>query len=157
MSHNGKSGVRHAADLMTPYAASAKRNASRYAQQAGAYVGPRAKWVADQARTGYTTQVAPRMGRAMASAGPASRQAAARSQAALAVLRGDVTPGDVRSALRRRRRYHAAGMVVRRLGTVGLVAGAAFAAWKWWNGQNDPDWLAEPTPGTEVLPEADAG
>ncbi|TDC73447.1 DUF5324 family protein [Streptomyces hainanensis] len=157
MSHNGKSGVRHATDLVTPYAAGARRNASQYAQQAGAYVGPRARRVADQARSGYATQLAPRMERAMASAGPAGRQAAARSQAALAVLRGEVTPGDVRSALRRRQRCHAAGRVVRRIGMLGLAAGGAFAAWKWWSGQNDPDWLAEPTPGTEVLPEAEAG
>jgi len=32
----------------------------------------------------------------------------------------------------------------------GLVGGAAFAAWKWWSKQSNPDWLVEPTEPTEA-------
>ncbi|RKN07266.1 DUF5324 family protein [Streptomyces radicis] len=157
MSHNGKSGVRHAADMVTPYAMSAKDNAVQYAQQAGAYFGPRARRAAVKARTGYATQVAPRMGRAVAAAGPAKEQAAARSQAAMAALRGDISAREIRGALRRKARRQRAGRMVRRLGMLGLAAGGAYAAWKWWSGQNDQDWTMEPSPATEVNPEAEEG
>jgi len=30
------------------------------------------------------------------------------------------------------------------------VAGGAFAAWKWWDKQANPDWLVEPPAATEV-------
>jgi hypothetical protein len=36
---------------------------------------------------------------------------------------------------------------------LGAVAGGAFAAWKWWDKQANPDWLVEPPAATEV-PEA---
>jgi hypothetical protein len=33
---------------------------------------------------------------------------------------------------------------------VGVLAGGAFAAWKWWDKQANPDWLVEPPAATEV-------
>jgi len=30
------------------------------------------------------------------------------------------------------------------------LAGGAFAAWKWWDKQANPDWLVEPPAATEV-------
>lgn len=33
---------------------------------------------------------------------------------------------------------------------LGVVAGGAFAAWKWWDKQANPDWLVEPPAPTEV-------
>jgi hypothetical protein len=68
----------------------------------------------------------------------------------VAALRGDLSVREVRGALRRRKRRAATGRVLRRLGVAGLVAGGALAAWKWWNAQNNPDWLSEPEPATEV-------
>ncbi|MDT0342121.1 DUF5324 family protein [Streptomyces litchfieldiae] len=157
MSHNGKSGVRHAAEMVTPYAVSAKDNAMSYAQQAGAYFGPRARRAAAQARVRYATRVAPGMERARAAAGPAREEASARSQAALAALRGDISPREIRCAVRRRQRRARAGRMARRLGLLGLAAGGALAAWKWWNSQTNPDWLMEPSPATEAVPEAEEG
>ncbi|WP_049578646.1 DUF5324 family protein [Streptomyces sp. SBT349] len=157
MSHNGKSGVRHAADMVTPYATSAKDNAVQYAHQAGAYLGPRARRAATKAKLGYDTQLVPRMERAVAAAGPARNQAAARSQAAMAALRGDISAGEIRGAMQRKARRQRAGRMVRRLGMLGLAAGGAYAAWRWWSGQGDPDWTMEPSPATEVNPEAGEG
>lgn len=39
----------------------------------------------------------------------------------------------------------AKGLVV-----LGILAGGAFAAWKWWDKQANPDWLVEPPAATEV-------
>lgn len=39
------------------------------------------------------------------------------------------------------------------LAVLGILAGGAFAAWKWWDKQANPDWLVEPPAATEV-PEA---
>ncbi|MGK5533872.1 DUF5324 family protein [Streptomyces sp. URMC 129] len=156
MSHNGKSGVRHAADMVTPYAVTAKDSAVQAAQQAGAYLGPKARQAALQARVKYATQVAPRVEKAVAAAGPAKEEAAARSQAALSALRGEVSPRELRAAVRRGQRRARTGRLVRRVGLLGLVAGGAFVAWKWWSGQTNPDWLMEPSPATEV-PEPEEG
>ncbi|WP_223290875.1 DUF5324 family protein [Streptomyces avicenniae] len=150
MSHNGKSGVRHATDMVTPYALAAKDNAVHYAQQAGAYVAPAARKAASQAKQQYASQVVPRMVRAKAAAGPAREEAAVRSQAAFAALRGDVSARDIRAAVRRKRRRARTGRAIRKMGMIGLVAGGAYAAWKWWSGQNSPDWMDEPADATEV-------
>jgi hypothetical protein len=58
--------------------------------------------------------------------------------------------------VRRRERRARVGRTFRRLTVVGLVAGGALAAWKYWERQSHPDWLAEPTPATEVPPEEEA-
>ncbi|MDT0445938.1 DUF5324 family protein [Streptomyces johnsoniae] len=152
MSHNGKSGVRHATDMVTPYAATAKDNAVHYAHQAGTYLKPRAHKAASEARLRYATQVVPRVARARAAAGPARDEASARSAAALAALRGDITPREIACAVRRRERRRRTGRMARRIGLLTLVAGGAFAAWRWWSGQTNPDWLMEPSPATEVTP-----
>ena len=33
---------------------------------------------------------------------------------------------------------------------LGILAAGAFAAWKWWDKQANPDWLVEPPAATEV-------
>ncbi len=33
---------------------------------------------------------------------------------------------------------------------LGAVAGGAYAAWKWWDKQANPDWLVEPPAATDV-------
>ncbi|MEV1009348.1 DUF5324 family protein [Streptomyces sp. NPDC049881] len=155
MSHNGKSGVRHATDMVTPYALAAKDNAVHYAQQAGAYVAPAARKAATQAKRQYTSQVVPAVARAKAAAGPARQEATVRSQVAFAALRGDVSTRDIRAAVRRRKRRARTGRLMRKAGMIGLVAGGAYAAWKWWSGQNSPDWLDEPADATEVPENSD--
>jgi hypothetical protein len=102
---------------------------------------------------GYDERLAPRLRQAREAAGPAGRQARARSGMAVAVLRGEISPRDMRCAMRHRDRRERARRAVRRAGLVGLVAGGAFLAWKWWERQSSPEWLMEPSPATEVPPE----
>ncbi|WP_059010129.1 DUF5324 family protein [Streptomyces specialis] len=157
MSHNGKSGVRQAADVVTPYAVTAKDSAVQAAQQAGAYLAPKARQAALQTRVTYAAQVAPRVEKAIAAAVPVKDEAAARSQAALSALRGELSPRELRAAVRRGRRRARAGRFVRRTALLGLVAGGGYVAWKWWSGQTNPDWLVEPSPATEEPEEGTLG
>jgi hypothetical protein len=143
---DAKQGVRHAVGAAVPFAMSAT-------QRAGTYLAPRAKRAARATRTGYEERLVPGVERARSAAGPAGREAMARSEAAMAALRGQITPHDVRCTVRRRRSRARAGRVARRLGVLGLVAAGAFAAWKWWERQSSPEWLMEPSPATEVSPE----
>lgn len=101
------------------------------ARQAAEYAGPR--WEA-----------------ARAAAGPAREEAVARSTAALAALRGEVTTEELDKLARRRVRRERRGKALKRLTVVGLLAGAAYAAYRWWDRQANPDWLVEPPAATEV-------
>ncbi|MBB1245638.1 DUF5324 family protein [Streptomyces durbertensis] len=92
----------------------------------------------------------PRLEAARAAAGPAKEEAMARSGAALAALRGEVTAADVRKITKRRARRARTGRVFRRLAVLGLLTGAAVAAWRWWDRQANPEWLVEPPEATEV-------
>ena len=92
----------------------------------------------------------PRLEAAREAAGPVREEAAARSLAALAALRGEVTPREVaRLRARRRRRARVAG-VAKGVAALGALAGAAWLAWWWWERQSNPDWLTEPSAATEV-------
>ncbi|MFF2850072.1 DUF5324 family protein [Streptomyces sp. NPDC058001] len=198
---SAKDSVLHAADVVAPYADTAKDRAAQYAQYAqearlrlapkvsyaaqqaaeqarvqyGAYLAPRI----DQARTHvppkvdlaaqeaaertrraarqaaeYSRQAAdysrPRIEHAVAVAGPMRDEAASRGAAALAALRGQVSAREIQRLVRRHERRARAGRVVKGLALVGLLAGGAFAAWKWWDKQANPDWLVEPPAATEV-------
>jgi uncharacterized protein DUF5324 len=143
---DAKQGVLHAVGAAVPYAMSATH-------RAGTYLAPRARRAARAARMGYDERLVPGVERARAATGPARREAMARSEAAMAALRGQITPHEVRCAVRRREARARAGRRVRRLGVLGLVAAGVFAAWKWWERQTSPEWLMEPSPATEVSPE----
>lgn len=95
----------------------------------------------------------PHLEQARAAAGPAGREAATRSTAAFAAVRYGVTARDIERLARRRSRRARTGRLARRLGVLGLLAGGAYAAWRWWDKQANPDWLVEPPPATEVLDE----
>ncbi|THA25454.1 transcriptional regulator [Streptomyces sp. RKND-216] len=186
--------VRHAAEAVAPYAESARDNASHYAHEAGAYLGPRVSSAAHQARStardNYDAHVVPRLAKARKSlppevdkaatraaqhtrkaakqandyarphleqarsaAAPAGREAAARSTAAFAAVRYGVSARDIEKLARRRSRRAGAGRFAKRLAMLGLLAGGAYAAWRWWDKQANPDWLVEPPPPTEVIDE----
>ena len=87
---------------------------------------------------------------ARAAAGPAGEEAASRAGAAFSALRGDVTPQEIAHVTARRRRRARVGRFARRMAVVGLIAGAGYAAWRWWDKQANPDWLVEPPEATEV-------
>ncbi|OEV02127.1 MULTISPECIES: DUF5324 family protein [Streptomyces] len=105
------------------------------ARRAAAYAGPRLETAMTEAR---------------AAAGPAREEAAQRGAAAVAALRGQVTAEEIEKLTRRRHRRSRAGRFVRRAGLIGLLAGGAYAAWRWWDRQANPDWLVEPPAATEV-------
>lgn len=190
-SSSAKDSVRHAAEVVAPYADTAKDKAAQYAHEARVRLGPKvsaaASQAAEQARTQYDARVAPRLEQALthvppkvdqaaheaairtrkaarqaadysrprieqavASAGPVREEAAARSAAALAALRGQVSAKDLRKLVRRQERRARAGRLAKGLAVLGLLAGSAYAAWKWWDKQANPDWLVEPPAATEI-------
>ncbi|CAM2879739.1 DUF5324 family protein [Streptomyces albus] len=190
-----KESVRHAAEVVKPHAGQAMDTAARYAQEAGARLGPKVAKAAEQARhtarEGYEQYVGPRVAQARdalpveveraagraakrtrkaarkaadyagpriesavtdvrAATAPAREEAVQRGAAAVAALRNQVTAQDIEKLARRRRRRSRAGRFVWRATLVGLVAGGAYAAWRWWDRQANPDWLVEPPAATEV-------
>nr|WP_239063646.1 MULTISPECIES: DUF5324 family protein [unclassified Streptomyces] len=177
----------HAAEVVAPYADTAKVRAAHYAQEARVRLAPKVTQAAGQARVQYgahiqpyleqarthvppkvdqaahdaaarTRQAArqaadysrPRIEQAIAVAGPATEEAAARSAAALAALRGQVTAQQIQKLVRKQQRRARAGRAAKVIAIAGLVAGGAFAAWKWWDKQANPDWLVEPPAATDV-------
>jgi hypothetical protein len=97
---------------------------------------------------------APRVGTAVAVtrsvAGPAKDEAVLRGSAALHALRGQVSAADIDRLVKIRQRRARTGRAARDVLIVAAACGAAFAAWKWWSKQNNPEWLVEPAEPTEV-------
>ncbi|WP_051764743.1 DUF5324 family protein [Streptomyces sp. NRRL F-5135] len=177
---SAKESVQHAAEAVAPYAGTAKQHAALYANEARVRLAPTMSKAAKQARVQYCAHVAPRVppkidaaahraavrtrevarqtadytvprvGHAVATAQPVAEEAAARSAAAVAALRGQVTVREIRKLSRKHERRARAGRVAKGLAVFGMLAGGAFAAWKWWHKQANPDWLVEPPAATEV-------
>ncbi|MFJ7151116.1 DUF5324 family protein [Streptomyces sp. NPDC100445] len=184
---SAKDSVLHAAEVVAPYADTAKERASHYAQEARVRLAPVVTQAAEQARVQYDARLAPRVEQALthvppkvdqaaheaaaltrkaarqaadyslprieqavAATAPVRDEAAARGAAALAALRGQVSAQQIQKLARRNERRSRTGRTVRTLVIIGVVAGGAFAAWKWWDKQANPDWLVEPSAATEV-------
>ncbi|MEV8088870.1 DUF5324 family protein [Streptomyces nigra] len=184
---SAKDSVLHAAEVVAPYADTAKDRAAHYAHEARVRLAPKVTLATEQARAQYGVHVAPRLEQArahvppkvdqaaqeaalrtrkaalqaaeysrprleqaVAAAGPVRDEAAARGAAALAALRGQLTAKDVQKLVRKHQRRAKAGRVAKALAVFGILAGGAFAAWKWWDKQANPDWLVEPPAATEV-------
>ncbi|MFK4099534.1 DUF5324 family protein [Streptomyces sp. NPDC019531] len=184
---SAKDSVLHAAEVVAPYADTAKDKASHYAAEARVRLAPKVSQAAEQARVQYGAHVAPRLEQArthvppkvdhaaheaavrtrkaarqaadysrprieqaVAVAGPVAEEATARSAAALVALRGQVSPKEIQKLVRKHERRARAGRLAKALAVAGIVAGGAFAAWKWWDKQANPDWLVEPPAATEV-------
>ncbi|MCC3779076.1 DUF5324 family protein [Streptomyces sp. UNOB3_S3] len=159
-----KDSVRHAAEVVAPYAGTAKDTAVHYAHEARTRLAPMVAEAAHQARSQYDTHLHPRIEhardalppkvdqvatRARAVAEPVRDEALSRGTAALAALRGQVSAEDVEKLTRRRDRRCRSGRVARRLVVFGLLTAGAVVAWKWWDRQANPDWLVEPPEATE--------
>ncbi|GED85904.1 DUF5324 family protein [Streptomyces sp. NPDC091412] len=188
---SARDSVLHAAEVVAPYADTARERAAHYAHEARVRLAPKVTLAADQARVQYGAHVAPRLEQArtqamahvppkvdqaaqeaaertrraarqaaeysrprieqaMAVAGPVADEAAARGAAALVALRGQVPARKIQKLARTQQRRARAGRVVKLLALAGTLAGGAFAAWKWWDKQANPDWLVEPPAATEV-------
>jgi Family of unknown function (DUF5324) len=175
-----KESVQHAAEAVAPYAETARDQAAQYAHEARVRLAPTVTKAAQQARVQYGARVAPhvppkvdlaahkaasrtrkaarqavdyagpRVEQARANAQPMAQEAAARSAAAVAAIRGQVTVKEIQKLVRRHERRVKAGRFVKGLAILGIVAGGSFAAWKWWDKQANPDWLVEPPAATEV-------
>lgn len=189
--NSARDSVRHAAEVVAPYAGTAKDAAAHYTHEARTKLAPKVTEAAHQARTQYdahlqprlehargalppkvdaaatkaaartrkaakqaTEYTAPRVGQAVskarAVAEPAREEAVLRGSAALAALRGQVTAAEIEKLAKKHRRRARTGKAFKRLAVVGILAGGAFAAWKWWDKQANPDWLVEPPAATEV-------
>nr|WP_240982920.1 DUF5324 family protein [Streptomyces sp. S3(2020)] len=177
----------HAAEVVAPYADTAKDRAAHYTHEARVRLAPKVSQAAEQARVQYDAHVAPRVEQALthvppkvdhaaheaavrtrkaarqaadysrprieqavAAAGPVREEAASRGAAALLALRGQVSPKEIEKLTRKHNRRARVGRLAKALAIVGVVAGGAFAAWKWWDKQANPDWLVEPPAATEV-------
>ncbi|MFC4328585.1 DUF5324 family protein [Streptomyces andamanensis] len=188
---SARDSVLHAADVVAPYADTARDRAAHYAHEARVRLAPKVSLAADQARVQYGAYVAPRLEQARtqamthvppkldqaaqeaaertrraarqaaeysrprieqarAAAAPVADEAAARGAAALAALRGQVPARKIQKLARRQSCRARAGRVAKVFVIAGVVAGGAFAAWKWWDRQANPDWLVEPPAPTEV-------
>ncbi|MFI5759459.1 MULTISPECIES: DUF5324 family protein [unclassified Streptomyces] len=183
--------ARHAAEVVAPYAESAKHAAVHYANEANDRIAPKVSYAAGeaakQARQTYDCHVhpriksarahvppnvdraasnavkqtrlaarsavdytQPRLESAFAAAQPVAEEAASRSTAALAALRGQVSAKEVQKLVRRHERRARCGRLFKGVAIAGVLAGGAFAAWKWWDQQSNPDWLVEPPAATEL-------
>ncbi|MGW6788850.1 DUF5324 family protein [Streptomyces chartreusis] len=184
---SAKDSVLHAAEVVAPYADTAKDRAALYAHEARVRLAPMVTQATEQARLQYDAHLAPRLEQALthvppkvdlaaheaavrtrkaarqaadysrprieqavAAAGPVRDEAAARGAAALAALRGQVSPQEIQRLVRKHERRARTGRVVKTLAVLGILAGGAIAAWKWWDKQANPDWLVEPPAATEV-------
>ena len=177
-----KESVLHAAEVVAPYADSARQQAAQYAQhyaqEARVRVAPKVSHAASQARRQahrqYGAHIAPRVparvdevahqaaersrraarqaadsphrawNRRSPPPSPCARRRCPRSTAAFAALRGQVSPQVDRISLRKHRQRAKAARFAKGLVVVGILAGGAFAAWRWWDKQANPDWLVEP-------------
>ncbi|MFB7257079.1 DUF5324 family protein [Streptomyces nojiriensis] len=120
---------------------------------ARAHVPPpvdRAATQARQAARQAAEYTQPKIESAIAAATPVAEEAASRSTAALAALRGQVTAKEVQKLVRRRERHARNGKILRGVALVGVLACAAYAVWRWWDQQSNPDWLVEPPAATEL-------
>jgi hypothetical protein len=61
-----------------------------------------------------------------------------------------VTPKEIRKIVRKHERRAKAGRLAKGLAVLGVLAGGAYAAWRWWDKQANPDWLVEPPAPTEI-------
>ncbi|MFF8403060.1 DUF5324 family protein [Streptomyces sp. NPDC014846] len=184
---SAKDSVLHAAEVVAPYADTAKERAAYYAQEARVRLAPVVSQAAEQAREQYDARLAPRLEQArahvppkvdlaaheaalrtrkaalqaaeysrpkieqaVAAAAPVADEVAARSAAALAALRGNVSAKEIQKIARKNERRSRSGRAVKLLALLTLVAGGAVVAWKWWDKQANPDWLVEPPAATEV-------
>jgi hypothetical protein len=184
---SAKDSVLHAAEVVAPYADTAKDRASHYAQEARVRLAPKVSQAAEQARVQYDAHLAPRLEQArthvppkvdqaaheaatrtrkaarqaadyskprieqaVAAAQPVREEAASRGVAALAALRGQVSPKEIQKLVRKHERRARVGRIAKGLAIAGVLAAGAFAAWKWWDKQANPDWLVEPPAATEV-------
>ncbi|MGW2489561.1 DUF5324 family protein [Streptomyces sp. NPDC001606] len=184
---SAKDSVLHAAEVVAPYADTAKERAAYYAQEARVRLAPVVSQAAEQARVQYDARLAPRLEQArthvptkvdlaaheaavrtrkaaqqaaeysrpkieqaMAAAAPVYDEAALRGAAALAALRGHVSAEEIQKLAERNVRRSRRGRALKGLAVLTVLAAGAFAAWKWWDKQANPDWLVEPPAATEV-------
>lgn len=61
-----------------------------------------------------------------------------------------MTAKEIQKLARKHQRRAKAGRAAKGFLVLGVLAGGAYAAWRWWDKQANPDWLVEPPVATEV-------
>lgn len=149
--HQARSSARDGYDQhVVPRVAQARQSLPPEWDKAAQRAAKRTRKAAKEATDYAAPRIESAVKDARAAAGPAKEEAAARSSAALAALRGQVSPEEIDKLTRRRTRRARVGRIAKRLGVVGVLAGGAYAAWRWWDKQANPDWLVEPPAPTEA-------
>jgi hypothetical protein len=130
-------------------------------EQVWAYVPPKAVKAVERAvrRTREGAQdaadaTAPYVGTVVAAtrsvAVPVGSEVVTRGSAAVQALRGNVTAAEIDRLVRRKLFWRRTGKVAVDAAFVAVACGVGAAVWKWWNAQNNPEWLVEPSEATEV-------
>lgn len=148
--------------LIAPKVSKAARQARAQArEQYDSYVAPHvpprvdaaAQIAAVKTRSAYrqaADYTVPRVEHAVAATGPVFEEAGSRSTAAWAALRGQVTPKEIQKIVKKHERQARAGRLAKGLLVLGILVGGAYAAWRWWDKQANPDWLVEPPAPTDA-------
>ncbi|MFI1283108.1 DUF5324 family protein [Streptomyces sp. NPDC020858] len=150
MSHAANGAARHARmtydSHLHPRLKAARAHVPPHVDRAATKAVEQTRLAARQAAD-YTQ---PRIESAIAAATPVAEEAASRSTAALAALRGQVSAKEVQRLVRRHERRAKCGRLFKGVAVVGVLAVGAYLAWRWWDQQSNPDWLVEPPAATEL-------
>ena len=139
---------------LAPRAASARGSAAHYADKvaprveaAREAVGPHFESARDKVRDDVFPKAVAAAAAALAASEPAREEAKSRGTAALAALKGEVRPADLKRVRTRSR-----GRRARKMFLLFGLAGVATGAWTWWQRQHRPGWQADEFSGPGVTP-----
>ncbi|GAA3055138.1 DUF5324 family protein [Kitasatospora albolonga] len=135
--------LEHAFGALPPHAQQSTLKAVHRAQEAALSAKLSAGKAVGQARGA----VLPRVADARAALGPAAQEAQNRGAAALTALQGHVSSAEIsdlaaRNVKREQHPHRGRGLGLALTGVLTIAAG--LAAWKWWRGRGEPEWLVEP-------------
>jgi len=130
-----------------PSAVETANKAAEQAREAARAASQSARAAAAHARQTTLPAVTQALDEAVQATADAAATVRDRSNAALPVLRGQISLAEIEALTAHHVRQAHRGRWARRALTVGIlgaVAGGGVAAWKWWQRQSNPDWLVEP-------------
>lgn len=130
--------LEHAREVVTPRLEHARDAVAPRLEHARESLGPHLGSARDKVRGDLLPKVAGAATAALAASAPVREEAKARGSAAMAALKGDLTPAEVRNIKAARRTGRR-----RRLLFFLLLGGLAAGAWSWWKRQSEPEWTID--------------